>query len=105
MKTRPIAHIFVDRLRKVVRFLKDHADMLPEVVNIHIVAVDINAVKQHGAFHSSAFNQVIKPVEASQQGSFPAAGWANERRDLILHDLNINVEERLVAAIKEINLT
>jgi hypothetical protein len=68
------------------------------------VTIDIDAVKQHGAFYSSAFNQVVQPVEASQQRGFSAAGWPNERRDLIFYNLNINFEERLVVAIKEIDL-
>ena len=48
METRPIGHVFVDRFRKGVRFLKDHPDTFSQVGDIHIGAVDIHTVEQHG---------------------------------------------------------
>src|SRR5262249_23315330 len=104
MKTRPIGHVFIDRLRKRVRFLKHHTDMFPEVGDIHIGTIDIPSVKQHGTFYASTLNQVVQPVEASQQGGFSAAGWPNEGRDLIFHNLDINIEESLVVPIKKVDL-
>src|SRR6476660_1124308 len=97
MKTRPIGPIFVDRFRKGVRFLKDHPDTFSQVGDIHIGTIDIHAVKEQGAFQSSAFNQIVEPIEAAQQGGFPTAGWPNERRNLIF-------EERLAVSIKEVDL-
>jgi hypothetical protein len=104
MKTWSIGHVFVDRFRKGVRFLKNHPDTCSQVGDIHFGTIDIHAVKQHGPFYSSAFNQVVEPIEASQQGGFTTTGWPNERCDLIFEDVDIDFEESLAVPVKKVDL-
>ena len=56
------------------------------------------------AFQSSAFNQVVEPIEAAQQSGFSTAGRPNERRDLIFDDVHIDFEKGLAVPVKKVDL-
>ena len=47
---------------------------------------------------------VVHPVEAAQEGGLAAAGGADQRRHLPVADVEVDVEQRLLGAVPEIDL-
>jgi hypothetical protein len=51
-----------------------------------------------------AINQVIHPVDVSQQGGFSTPGWANEGGGLLFRDIEIQVVQGLCLPVEEIEV-
>ncbi len=93
-------HVVVDRLWERVRLLEDHADAAS-----HLDRVD--ARRRRGprrgsglALDACAVDEVVHAVEAAQQGALAAAGWTDDRGDLVARDLQADVAHRAERAVE-----
>ena len=86
--------VVVDRLRERVRLLEDHADPLAHLDRVDVGAVEVLAVVEDRALDRGARDQVVHAVEAADERALAAAGRADERRDVVLVDLERDVLER-----------
>src|SRR5690606_6815540 len=85
--TQGIDDVFVDRFRKGVRFLKDHANAAAQGNDLQFGIVNAVTIDPDIPLVTDPVNQVVHPVEIAQQGGLPAAGWSDERGDLALRNL------------------
>jgi hypothetical protein len=98
-----VRDVVEDRFRKRVGFLKDHADPAPQIDDVDRGCVDVLTIDKHGAFDARARNDVVHPVERSQEGRFPAARWADEGRHLVRHHLEVDLLEHAVRPVIEVH--
>jgi hypothetical protein len=72
---------------------------------IDVPLVDIDAMDlDRPACDPRAVDQIVHAVEAAQEGRFAATGRPDERRHLMILDLEGNVVERLRGAVKKIEV-
>ena len=86
--------VVVDALGERIRLLKDHADPAPQDDGVDVGARDQIAVKADIALHACAGDQVVHPVEASEQGALAAARWADQGGDLVARDIDRDLLDR-----------
>jgi len=61
-----VSHILKNRFRKRIRFLKYHAYLFPETVDIYIFGINILSVNINFPCKTCAVNQIIHPVKHPQ---------------------------------------
>src|SRR5690606_2527755 len=64
-------------------------------------AVDTVAGQSHVPADADAVDQIVEPIDRSQQGGLAAAGWADQRGDLALGGIHGDIEQRLRSAVPE----
>src|SRR6266480_1805220 len=69
-----IGHVVVDRLRKRVGPLKEHADLAKQLDDIGVGREDVVTVQQHLPAGPGAGDEVVHAVEDPQKGGLAAAG-------------------------------
>ena len=70
---RTVRDIVVDRFRKRIGALEQHADLAAKVDDIGIGRQHVVAVEQYFSGSARARSQVVHPVEDPQEGRFAAA--------------------------------
>ena len=101
---RPECDVVVDRLRERVRLLEDHADPAADLDRIDVTAVHIDAVVEHLAFDADPGDQVVHAVDRPQERRLAAAGWPDERGDLLRPDVDRDVLHRAERAVIEVQV-
>ena len=96
--------VVVDRLRERVRLLEHHADALAHLDRVDAGVVEIDAVVHDLAVDPSRLDEVVHPVEAAQHGGLATAGRADERGDLVLVDLEVDVPDGLEVAVEDVEV-
>jgi len=93
-------------LRERVRLLEHHADAHPDLDRIDVGPdqVDVVRPQRDRPFVARVGLQVVHPVEAAQKRALAAARWPDQRGHLVLRDHQVDVLERLVRAVPEIEL-
>ena len=102
MNLRAVGHILVDGFREGVRALEDHADEFSQVHHIDVGGIDVLPPETHGAPDPAGGNQVVHPVEAPEERGFPASRGADERRDPVSEDVDIDVFQGRGLAVEEV---
>ncbi len=64
--------VVVNRLGERVRLLEDHPDPSPHLNRVDVRAVQVDAVVEHLALDPSAVDQIVHPVEATDDGRLAA---------------------------------
>src|SRR4030095_7035079 len=99
-----VSDIFVNRLGKRVRLLKDHADAGAQLHDVHVGVVNVFAVELDLARDLRVRDGVVHPVETAQEGRLAAARPADECR----HPVGVNVDghahQRLLFAVENIDV-
>ncbi len=90
----PVGDVVVDRLRKRVRPLEDHADPAANLDRVDAGPVQVDAVVEQRALDLRARNQIVHPVEAAEHGRLSAAGRPDQRRDRVAADVECHVLDR-----------
>ena len=90
---------FVDRLRKRVRLLEHHPDAPAHLDRIDGGGVEVTAVVEDVAVDGGARHEVVHAVEAADERALAAPRRPDERRHVVLADVEIDVLERDVAAV------
>jgi hypothetical protein len=96
-----IRDVVVDRLREGVRPLEHHPDPLPQVHHVHLAAVDVDAVDKCLADDLHPFDQIVHPVERTDERALPAARRTDERRHLVAVHRERYIAQRLLLTIVE----
>ena len=104
MGARAIGHVVINAHGEGIRLLEDHADALAQQVHVHFAGKNILAVQRDGALDAAALHEVVHAVEGLEQRRLAAAGRADEGRDLIGGQAEVDVLQRLKAAIPEIEV-
>jgi hypothetical protein len=94
--------VVVDRLGERVRLLEHHADPLADLDRIDAGVVEIDTVIQDLALDTGRFDQIVHAVEATKHGRLAATGRADERRDLVLSDLEVDITHGLEVAVEDV---
>ena len=95
----PVGDVVVDRLRKHVRLLEDHADLPANLDRIDVRAVDVDAVVREQALDLGPGDEIVHAVEGPQEGRLSAAAWTNERGDLALGNGEGDLTDCLVRTV------
>ncbi len=99
-----VGDIFINRLRKRIRLLEHHADTGAQFDDIDLRIVDVFIVERDLATDLAAFDRIVHAVKRTQEGRLAATRRADQRRDHLFLDFQIDVEQRLLLAIKYANL-
>jgi hypothetical protein len=101
---RPVGDVLVDRLRERVGLLEHHADAGAQLHHVDRLVVDVLPVEADVALGPADLDGVVHPVDAAQEGRLAAAGRADEGGHLVGPDVDVDVEQRLLVAVPEIDL-
>jgi hypothetical protein len=105
LEAQAVDDIFVDRFRKRIRFLEDHADALAQLDDVDGGIVDIDARNlDRTRADTGAVDEVVHAIETAQEGRFAAAGRADKGGDELLLDGKIDPVERLALAVIKIDM-
>ena len=97
-----VGNVVENGLGERIGALEDHAHAPAKSGNV--LREDALAVKKDFATEASATDGLVHAIEGTKKSGFAAAGRANERGDLVDGDAHADIEEGLLAAIKEIKL-
>ena len=98
-----VGDVVVDRHRERHRLLEHHADLAAQPVQRVLRVEDVLAVQQHLAAGVLPGIQRIDAVEHAQQRRLAAARRADQRGHLLLGNVQVDVLERLLAVVEEID--
>ena len=88
---RPVRDVVVDRLRERIRLLEDHADAAAHGDRGDFPAVQRGPTVTHVTLDPGTHHEVVHPVQRPQHRCLAAPGRADERRDLVLVDVQRHV--------------
>ena len=94
--------VLVDRDGQRVRALEHHADRLAQLDQRHVRVVDVLAEDRDFAGGGDVAVALVDAVEAAQQRGLAAAGRADQRGDLAVADIEVDVLQRLEVAVPEV---
>ena len=100
----PVGHVLVDRFRERIGLLEHHADPRPELHHVDVAAIDVAVVQRDGAGHPADVDDVVHAVEAAQERRLAAARRADQRRHLVLRQVDVDVEERLLVGVEDVDV-
>src|SRR4030067_3743476 len=100
----PVGAIVRYAQRERVRPLKHHAHPLPQVQQVGPLLVDVDASYQDSALNMDILDQVVHPVERTQEGRLAAARRPDQGGDFLWVDFEADILQRLKAAVKEIQV-
>lgn len=67
-----ICDVLIDRLRKRIRFLENHAYLFAQLDDLDVPAVDVLAVDPDLAAEARSLDQIVHPVQQSQESRLAA---------------------------------
>src|SRR5216684_2348175 len=94
--------VLVDRHRKRRRLLEHHADPRPQQVEVETRIEDVGLVQHQLAYGALSRIEIVHPVEDAQQGRLAAAGRADEGGDAMSAKREVDVLQRMVFAVVEV---
>ncbi len=105
LNAQAVGDVFINRFRKRIRFLKNHAHAFaePDWVDIrvvYIVAIDLDIA----AFDPRGIHQIVHAIEAAQEGRFSTTGWSDKRGNALLVEIEVDIEQRLFFTVTEIEI-
>ena len=99
-----VGDVVIHAHRKRVGALEHHAHVLAEACEIDAALVDVGIADLDLARYFTAVDKVVHAVERFQERRLAAARGPDERRELLLRELHIDVFEGLEAAVEEVHL-
>ena len=78
-----VGHVVVDGHGERVGLLEDHADVAAQLGHIPAGGVDLLSPIGERAGNFYTLDQVVHPVDGAEKRGFPAAGRADEGRDVV----------------------
>src|SRR5690606_37634796 len=97
--------VLVDRERKRVRALEDHAHRFAELLEADILRVDVLSEDAHLAARRDVSEALVEAVETAEKGRLSAARRPDERRDDATADVDRDLVERLEVAIEKVEIS
>src|SRR6202158_1096053 len=94
--------VLIDRHRKRRRLLEHHADAGAQQIEVELGVEDVGGVEHQLTGGALSRIRVVHPVENPQQRRFATAGWPDEGSDAIGAERRIDVLQRLVLAVVEV---
>src|SRR5262245_12284117 len=85
-----------------IGLLENHADITPHCHGIDALFVNVLAAIFHVAFEAKTANQIIHPVQATQDRAFATSRGADEGSDGVFLDWNVGVANRLKCSVVEL---
>ncbi|MNZ94954.1 hypothetical protein D3C78_1140760 [compost metagenome] len=96
--------VVVDRHRERRGLLEDHADLGTDQRHILLAGQQVFAVEQDFAFGALIGVQLVHAVEGTQQRGLAAARRADESRDFLFGNVQVDVLERVELAVIEVQV-
>src|SRR5882724_10270341 len=96
--------VLVDRHRKRRRLLEHHADPRPQQIEVETWIEDVGMVQHQLAGGALPRIEIVHPVENAQERRLAAARRADEGRDAVGAKREVDVLQRVVFAIVEIQI-
>src|SRR6202166_2321943 len=94
--------VLIDRHRKRRRLLEHHADARAQQIEVELGIEDGGLIEHQLAGGALSRIEIIHPVEDPQQGRLAAAGWPDEGGDAIGAERQVDVLQRMVLAVIEV---
>lgn len=91
--------VVVDRLGERVRCLKHNSDVPAHFDWVDLGAVEVDTVIRDLPFYAGCLDEVVHPVDGSQNRGLPAARGSNERSDLVLAYRETDIVHGLEVAV------
>ena len=104
LQAQAVDHVLVDGLGEGVGALEHHAHLTAKGGDIHALVIDVVAVQLDLPLDAADLHQIVHPVDAAQQSGLAATGRADEGGDLTLGDLHVDVEQRLLVAVVQVEI-
>ena len=100
-----VGDVVVDRFRKWIRFLEDHADAPPEIDHVQAGSVDVDAFNpDRAARNLRDIDEIVHPVQTTQERRLAAARRSDEGGDRSRRNAQVDVVQDLVRAVVEIEM-
>ena len=80
------------------------SEALLQLHHIDLPVVDVLPVQLDRALDAAALDDIVHAVDAAQEGRFTATRRADQRGDLVLVDVQIDIEQRLLLAVEDLDL-
>src|SRR5215831_8660926 len=97
-----IGYIFENGLSERIRTLEHHADAAAKIDDVHLL--DVLAVEKNLARVAAIADGLVHAVEIAQESGLAAAGRADQRRDFVRRNIQVQAEDGLLGAIEEIQV-
>ena len=96
-----VGDVVEDGFGEWIRALEDHADAAAKLGNV--LREDVLTVEKNFAFEAGMTHGFVHAVESAQERGLAASRWADKGGDFVGGDIEIDVEERLLGAVVEID--
>src|SRR6185436_10316125 len=83
------------------RLLEHHADQLPHLDRIDVLAIKVLTVINDGAIDTGVPDQIVHAVEAPDHRALAAAGRSDERRDAVAPDVEADLADGRCASVAD----
>ena len=97
-----IRDVVVDRLRKGIGPLENHAHAPPQIGHVH--AAHVFVIQQNPAFHARVFDRIVDAVQIPQEGRLAASRRPDQRRHFALQHVERDIVQRLKLTVIEIDV-
>src|SRR5256886_17275328 len=97
-----VGNVVENGLGERIGALENHADAA--AIRSNVLRKDVLAIQKNFAFQAGAAHDLVHAIQGAKQSGLATAGGTNERGDLVGGDAHADIEESLLAAIKEIDL-
>src|SRR5208337_958861 len=104
MDLRAVRDVLVDGFRERIGLLEDHTDFLPQGDDIRSLGMDILIIERDLTGDLHVIDEIVQPVEAAQEGRFPASRRADQGSHLVLWDLHGDRLEGMLLVIPEVQV-
>src|SRR5438270_2908096 len=100
-----VSDIVINRFRERIRFLENHPDTPPEIDDVNAGFVNVDPFDANRAARDpGAFDEIVHPVEATQERGLAATGRTDQRSDRAWRDADAYLVQDLVAPVGKIEL-
>ena len=104
VNTRTIGHVFIDRFRKGIGFLKYHTDPRAQLHHVLTLVVDVLTFELDLPLDTRTDNRVVHAVKTAQKGRLTAARGADHGEHLLTRDVDVHALDGVLVTVIHIDV-
>jgi len=102
MNTQAIGYVISDGQREWIGALKHHANSATKPGKVHARSVYIHPIEKYAALDAHIPYKLVHPVKTTQKGRLAASGRADNGRDGLRLDLDVDMLQRVELSVVQI---
>src|SRR5687768_14436818 len=104
MDLQSVSNIFIYGLWKGVWLLKDHSHFSAQLLDAHLLVVDLLAIDKDLTFFPETVDIVIHAVQRAQESGLAASGRTDERGYRILLDAHVDILQNMIVPVVDVDI-